>query len=127
MSFSEANLENLIIDMIKDKNYTYVHGDSLEREYTDVILEDDLKRFLSERYKANGITSNEINQINMSLKSVSANPLYDANKTVFKRIVEGEIFVREDRSQKDFWLQLIDFNDITKNIFKVCNHKRGSS
>ena len=121
MSFSEANLENLIVDLIKDKNYTYVHGDSLEREYTDVILEDDLKRFLSERYKINGITSNEINQIIMSLKSVSANPLYDANKTVFKRIVEGEIFVREDRSQKDFWLQLIDFDDITKNIFKVCN------
>lgn len=132
MAFQETDLENLILDLIKDKGYEHVHGDNLKREYEDVILEDDLRAFLSKRYAENGITEKEITRIIMSLKSVSANPLYDANKTIFKRIVEGEVFVRDDKSQKDFWLQLIDFSDIEKikagltgnaltNIYKVCN------
>ncbi len=57
----------------------------------------------------------------MSLTTVSSANVYDANKTVFTRNVDGETFVSEDRSQKDFWLQLIDFDNIENNIFKVCN------
>lgn len=132
MAFQEADLENLIVDLIQNKGYEYVHGDNLNREYEDVILEDDLRAFLSKRYAENGITQNEITRIIMSLKSVSASPLYDANKAIFKRIVDGEVFIRDDKLQKDFWLQLIDFSDIEKvragmtgnqltNIYKVCN------
>ncbi len=121
MSFQEADLENLIIDLIKNKGYAYVHGDNLNRQYEDVLLEEDLKAFLSKKYAVNGITSGEINRIIMSLKTVSSANVYDANKTIFTRIVDGETFVREDRSQKDFWLQLIDFDNIENNIFKVCN------
>ena len=121
MSFQEADLENLIVDLIKNKGYEYVHGDNLNRQYEDVLLEDDLKAFLSKKYAVNGITSGEIDRIVLSLKTVSSANVYDANKTVFTRIVDGETFVREDRSQKDFWLQLIDFDNIENNIFKVCN------
>ena len=121
MSFQECDLENLIIDAIKGKGYTYAHGDRLRREYDNVLLEDDLIAFLKKRYAVNGITNSEIAHIIMTLKSVSSTPVYDANKTVYKRIVDGEIFVREDRSQKDFFLQLIDFENIDNNIFKVCN------
>jgi type I restriction enzyme R subunit len=132
MSFKEENLESLIIDLIKEKGYDYIHGDNLKRENDDVIIESDLIAFISNKYKANNITSKEINRIVISLKMVSSANLYDGNKTIFKRIVEGETFVRDDRSQKDFWLQLIDFSDIDKikanennnklnNIYKICN------
>lgn len=121
MAFQEADLESLIVDLIKNKGYEYVHGDNLNRQYEDVILEDDLKAFLSKRYATNGITSGEISRIIMSLRAVSPANVYDANKTIFTRIVDGETFVREDRSHKDFWLQLIDFENIENNIFKVCN------
>ncbi|EIF6154537.1 type I restriction endonuclease subunit R [Clostridium perfringens] len=121
MAFEESNLESLIVDLIRDKDYKYVHGDNLIRQFEDVLIEEDLRNFLSKKYKDNRITDNEIEQIIMSLKSISSTPVYNANKTAFKKIVEGEVFVREDRSQKDFYLQLIDFNDIDNNIFKVCN------
>lgn len=119
--FQEKDLENLIVGLIKDKNYQYSHGDSINRQYEDVILEDDLTSFLSARYKDNKITSNEIKRIIMGLTGVSVNPLYSANKTVFKKIVNGEDFVRDDRSQKDFHYQLIDFDNPENNIFRVCN------
>lgn len=121
MSFQESNLESLIVDLIKDKGYDYINGNNLNRQFEDVLLEDDLKTFLSKKYKENNITVNEIEQIVMSLKTISSTPVYNANKIVFRKIVEGENFVREDRSQKDFYLQLIDFDDINNNIFKVCN------
>lgn len=121
MSFQESDLENLIVEHIKNKDYEYIHGDNLNRQFEDVLLEDDLRIFLSKKYATNGITSKEIDRIITTLKTVSAANLYDANKIIFNRIVDGESFVREDRSQKDFWLQLIDFENIDNNIFKVCN------
>lgn len=119
--FQESNLESFIVDLIKDKGYEYVLGDNLKREYEDVLLEEDLRSFLNRKYSNKGITDNEINRIILSLKSISSSPLFNANKTAFKKIVEGEIFIREDRNQKDFYLQMIDFENIDNNILKVCN------
>lgn len=119
--FTEATLEGVIVDAIAAKGYTHVPGDLLAREYDDVLIEADLRSFLMSRYGANGITTAEINQIIGSLRAVSNSPLYDANRTVFRKIVEGENYVRIDRSQKDFYLQMIDFDHPENNILKVCN------
>ena len=119
--FTEATLEDIIVDAIADKGFTHVHGDLLNREYEDVLIEPDLRAFLASRYSANGITAREIDQIISSLRTVSNSPLYDSNRTVFRKIVEGENYIRLDRSKKDFYLQLIDFANPSNNIFKVCN------
>lgn len=119
--FTEATLEQVIVDAIKGKGYIYVHGDNIPREYEDVLIEDDLRMFLMRRYASNGITKPEIDQIILSLRSAPANPLYDSNRTMFRKIVEGETFKRFDRTQKDFHLRLIDFDNIGNNILKVCN------
>lgn len=120
--FDEAVLEQAIIQKFKDEGYEYVSGDNLHRELTDVLIEDDLFKFLADKYADKGITASEIQSIINSLKSASALPVYNANKQMFLRMVEGEIFVREDRSKKDFFLQLIDFDEVNnKNIIKIVN------
>jgi type I restriction enzyme, R subunit len=119
--FQEKDLEDLIVGLIKDKDYIYTHGDNLNRQQEEVILEDDLKEFLKKKYASNEITDNEIKRIIMGLTGVSINPLYGANKEVFKKIVNGEALIRDDRSKKDFHCSLIDFDDIENNIFRVCN------
>ena len=121
MSFIESDLENLIIDLIKNKEYTYIHGDNLERTYDDILIEPDLRNFLKQRYIDNEIEDEEINSIILSLKSISNADLYDGNKRTFIKMVEGENYTRLDRSKKDFYLQLFDFEHPEKNIFKVCN------
>ena len=111
MSFQEKDLEELIVGLLSDiEGFEYVHGDNLERALDNVLLEADLRNFLAEKYKEDAITESEIEKIILSLKAVSSASLYDANKTIFRRIVEGENFIRDDRSQKDFWLKLIDFD-----------------
>ena len=120
--FSEAVLEQAIIDKFKAEGYDYVSGDNLHRELTDVLIEEDLSAFLAVKYEPHGITQSEIDSIIRNLRYASALPVYSANRAMFTRMVEGETFVREDRSAKDFHLRLIDFDvENNKNIVKIVN------
>ena len=120
--FSEAVLEQAIIDKFIAEGYDYKSGDALHRELTDVLIEEDLRAFLAAKYEPEGITSGEINSIVRSLRYASALPVYSANRAMFLRMVEGETFVREDRNAKDFHLRLIDFSDTdNKNIVRIVN------
>jgi len=125
MAFTEADLEDLIVGLIEGKGFTHILGSNLNREFEEVLIEEDLRAFLRSKYKENDITEGEIDRIVTSLKTVSSGDVYTANKTIFRRIVEGEDFVRDDRSKKDFRLKLIDFDGIKEgndtNIYKVCN------
>ena len=90
--FQEMDLERLIVNLIEEKGYNYVHGDYLERTYEDVLIEKDLFEFLKKRYKDNDIQDIEIANIISSIKSISNSNLYDANKRAFIKMVEGENF-----------------------------------
>ena len=120
--FTEAVLEQAIIDKFKAEDYRYTAGDDLHRELTDVLIEEDLKAFLKAKYAPEGITDSEVDSIIRSMRYASPVPLYSANKAMFLRMVEGETFVREDRSKKDFHLRLIDFDRVdNKNIVRIVN------
>jgi type I restriction enzyme R subunit len=120
MGFNEHTLEMSIMEMFTEENYTHISGNQIHREKTDVLLTDDLRLYLADRYAAEGITKNEIESVILSLRAVSGT-VYEANKTVFKMIADGFILNREDRTQKDFFVELIDFAAPENNIFKVVN------
>lgn len=61
-AFNEAQLEAAFVDLFKEQGYNYVHGESITRDTRDVILYEDLRSFLRERYKADGITENKYQQ-----------------------------------------------------------------
>ena len=120
--FTEAVLEQAIIEKFIAEGYEHVSGDDLHRELTDVLIEEDFAAFLAAKYASKGITPSEVSSIVRSLRYASALPVYSANRSMFLRMVEGETFVREDRSAKDFHLQLIDSDtDNNKNIVKIVN------
>ena len=119
MLFNEAELEKSIVDLIANKGYKYIYGEELDRNYEDIIIESDLNIFLKQKYINEEITDEEIKSIVLSLKSISSADLFDANKRTFIKMVEGENFTRLDRSKKDFYLQLFDFEKPENNIFKT--------
>ena len=108
------------MELFTEEGYTYVSGDKIHRERTEVLLKDDLKQYLYNRYAQDGITPSEVDSIVLMLKSVSGT-IYEANKAVYKMLCDGFIFNREDRSQKDLYIELIDFDTPENNIFKVVN------
>ncbi|MBR1444122.1 MAG: type I restriction endonuclease, partial [Firmicutes bacterium] len=119
-NFNEHTLEMSVMELFQDENYIYQNGESIRRERSDVLLEGDLRTFLGKRYNESNITSSEISSIILKLKSISGT-IYEANKAVYKLICDGFILNREDRSQKDLYINLIDFDKPENNIFKIVN------
>lgn len=117
----EAQLELAIMELFQDEGYEYVCGNTIMRETTDVLLKDDLRLYLKNKYRADDITDNEIEAIIFKLVSGSHEPLYEANKALFTDMVEGFFFRREDKTKQDLFVLLIDFDDIANNIFKIVN------
>ena len=118
--FNENSLEMAIMELFQDEEYIYTHGNSISRNLSEVLLTDDLKKYLHERYSSKGITESEIDGIILKLRSISGT-VYEANKAVFKMLCDGFILNREDRTQKDIYINLIDFDIPENNIFRIVN------
>ena len=118
--FNEHALEMSIMELFQDENYSYINGEKISRDVSDVLLADDLRKYLSDRYATEGITESEIDSIVLNLRSISGT-IYEANKAVYKLLCDGFILNREDRLQKDLYISLIDFEAPEKNIFKIVN------
>lgn len=118
--FNEHALEMSVMDFLQAEGYAYVCGNKIHRERTEVLLVDDLKQYLLNRYAKEGITLSEIDGIILKLRNISGT-IYEANKAVYKLISDGFILNREDRSQKDLFIELIDFEKMDNNNFKVVN------
>ncbi|MDA0867380.1 MAG: HsdR family type I site-specific deoxyribonuclease, partial [Cyanobacteria bacterium] len=110
--FTEAQLEQAIIELLKAQGYPHHCGDSLDRPPTEVLLKDDLRAYLARRYAADGITPSEIDTILRQLEAYPAADLYDSNKAIHKLVADGLLLKREDRSQKDLYIQLIDYSGL---------------
>jgi len=121
MKFTEDKLEQAIIALLEAQGYPHYHGDSIERELDEVLIQDDLFDYLAERYQSDGITELEIRQIIHQLKYLSAADLYDSNKTMMKWLSDGFLFKRDDYTQKDIYIQLIDYQNAGNNRFRVVN------
>ena len=102
------------------RSYAYLNGKQIHRERTEVLLVEDIKQFLYNRNAKDGITTSEIDGIILMLRNVSGT-IYEANKAIYKMLCDGFILNREDRTQKDLYIELIDFDTPENNIFKVVN------
>ncbi|MBK7357728.1 MAG: type I restriction endonuclease subunit R [Saprospiraceae bacterium] len=114
MKFTEETLEQAIIELFEAENYQHVNGIHIHKEMSDVILRDDLKAFLLNRYSHENITIGEINGIIRKLELLPSSALYDSNKAVMKIISDGFTLKREDRNKKDLFIQLIDYSIVEK-------------
>lgn len=119
--FTEEQLENAIIDLFVAQKYTYVHGDTIHRKFEDILLEDDLRLFLANRYKDECLTESEIQKIINRLKLIPSDPLYQGNREAFWLVNEGFDLPRDDVSKVALHVSYVDYEVLENNIFKVVN------
>ena len=119
-NFNEHALELSIIELLQNKGYIHQTGSELLREKSEVLIADDLKEYLHTRYASDELTESEIDSIILSLRTVGGT-LYEANKTIMSMIIDGFVFNREDRNKKDIFIELINYGEPKKNIFKIVN------
>lgn len=119
--FTEAELEQAIIELFTAQGYTYVHGENIHRQYEDILLLDDLRSFLTARYAAENLSDVEIQKIVNKLNLINSTPLYNGNREAFWLVNEGFDLIRDDISKVALHVDYIDFAHPENNIFKVVN------
>ena len=115
MKFTEAQLEKAFTELLGQEGFPHHLGITITRKPDEVLIEEDLQTFLLTQYADQSITPNEIKSIILQLKSLSASDLYESNKTFLKMLSDGFILKREDRNQKDIYIQLINYAGLNKH------------
>lgn len=119
--FTESQLEQAIIKLLGEEGYPHLLGETIQRAPDEVLIKDDLRAFLREHYANDGITQSEIDLIIRKLEVLPASDLYGSNKAFMKLVSDGFLLKREDRNQKDLFIQLIDYSPADRNRYKIVN------
>ncbi len=114
MKFTEAKLEQAFIALLGNEGYPHSIGNSITRREDEVLIEEDLKNFLLTRYQNANLTETEAESIILQLKTLSSADLYESNKKIMRWLSDGFILKREDRTQKDIHISLIDFAGLNR-------------
>ena len=137
MKFTEAQLEQAFIHLLQEEQMTHLVGGEVRKnefqgvsepptQYGHIVTEKvlidaDLKNYLKSNYAKDNITDSEVNSIIRDLERLPTSDLYESNKTFMKMVSDGFLLKREDRNQKDIFIQLIDYSDKDNNSYKIVN------
>jgi type I restriction enzyme R subunit len=137
MKFTEAQLEQAFIHLLQEEQMTHlVGGEVRKNEFQGVsepptqyghivtekvLIDSDLKNYLKSNYAKDNITDSEVNSIIRDLERLPSSDLYESNKVFMKMVSDGFLLKREDRNQKDIFIQLIDYSEKDNNTYKIVN------
>ena len=96
--FNEHALELSIMELFQQEDYIYTNGKEIHKEVSDVLLRDDMRLYLCSRYKAEGITPQEIKRALAKLIANVGFSLYEQNRHTYRLMTEGFSLKREDAS-----------------------------
>lgn len=119
--FNESTLEMAIMELFQNEGYIYQSGQEIHKELSDVLLRDDLKFFLADRYAKQGITLLEIESAIARLTANVGQSVYENNVATYRLITEGFSLKREDTSLTDLFIEPINFENPHANILKIVN------
>ncbi len=117
--FNEHSLEMAIMELFQQQGYIYTNGELMHKEVSDVLLRDDLRMYLRERYA--DITPLEIESVIARLTANVGFSDYENNVATYRLITEGFALKREDASLPDLFVEPIDFATESNNIFRIVN------
>ena len=119
--FNEHSLEMAIMELFEQQGYSYVNGETIHKELSEVLLRDDLRMYLMDRYSKEQITQLEVERVIAKLTADNGAPFYVQNVQTYRLMTEGFAIKREDASKPDLFVEVIDFDNVDRNIFKVVN------
>lgn len=85
MKFTEESLERAVIELFETEDYNHQNGMYIHKEISDVLLREDIRTFLRDRYSDDEITINEIESIIREMEVLPSSALYDSNKAIIKK------------------------------------------
>ena len=119
--YYESQFEEATIQLLKEVKWTYTFGDELHRKYTDPLIEEDLRAFLSAQYGSKNLTDIEVDTVVAKLRNVGGQNDYYAAQNAFLLYRDGYDFVYSDGRDTPFRMEYIDFEHPEHNIFRCVN------
>lgn len=121
--FDESQLEKSIIELLEIQGYEYRHGASIERAPDSVILYDDLRGYLKERYSNEEITDNEVERAILFIEQKTGGSLYEENSRFISLLTNGFSMKRDDTTKQNIYIYPVSFDDKFKyaNRYKFVN------
>lgn len=116
MSFTENKLERAFIEVLRNEQYPHHLGSTLVRAAEEVLIEADLLHYLQTKYANQQLSPNEAQSIVRQLKALPASDLYESNKTIMRWLSDGFLLKREDPTQKDIHIELIDYKGLEAQL-----------
>ena len=121
--FYESDYEEAFIALLQQNGWEYTFGDDLHRQYSQALIEDDMRVYLQRRYASENLTSDEIEAIIANLRNIGEPSLYHTLRKTFIAYRDGFLFQRHN-SNDTLWIDYLDFasEDPKKNnIFRCVN------
>ena len=118
-TFNESDLEEAVVELFQCEGYENIAGDSIQRDFKDILLLDDLRKFILNRYADENLSETELQKIINKISLINSTPLYAGNRETFFLINEGFDLQRDDISKIALHIDYIDFDKPDKNIFKT--------
>lgn len=116
--FYESEYEEALIDLLMEQGWQYTNGKEIERNNREVFLLDDLKTYLQKTYVDLG--ADDVENIINNLRHISGQTHFELLLNTFKLLINGYRYTRPS-DNKHFDIEYIDFENISKNIFRVVN------
>ena len=120
LSYTEANYENSVIELIKGLGYSHVYGPDIDRDFYSPLYEEVLENAV---YRLNkGLPSDAIQDAIFKLKNFENGELVQKNE-VFMDYLQNGIPVRyfENGEERSSIVYLIDYKNTENNSFIVAN------
>ena len=120
MSYTEANYENAVIQLIEQLGYTHVYGPDVVRDYTDPLYSEVLEGALIAVNP--GVPQAAINEALFKLRNIENGKLEQRNIIFTDYLQNGiEVAYFHNGEQKYERVHLIDYDHIDRNSFIVAN------
>ena len=115
--YCESEYEYAFIAFLEQEGWTYVAGNDIHRTNREILLTEDLTKFLS---KTNpDLTAEEVGRLVDTVRLAGDVSDFATLHKVYGWMVDGVQFVPENGNAK--MVSLIDFQEPSNNIFKVVN------
>lgn len=121
MKFTEESLEKAVIELFAEVGISHIHGQSIHRTPEEILLVEDFRRFLKQKYSHEDISEGEIDYLIRMFEALPTSSLYESNRKFLNIISNGFNLMREDRSNKDIFIEFLDKENVENNIFKIVN------
>lgn len=117
--YYESDYEEALIDLLVQQGWEYTHGGSISRNNREVLLVDDLTRYLQQRY--DDLKQSDIDEIINRLRHVSGQTHFELLRNTYSLVREGFRYTR-NLDGATFDIEFVDFEaQNTNNIYRSVN------